>query len=273
MSNVSLETLEKYASERPTPFLKWAGGKSQLVHTFEKFYPGSFGTYFEPFLGGGAVFFDLVSRRQMPNAVISDLNKDLINCYVAVRDQLKPLLTRLHELQNRARDKSFYYLVARRRFNEIRLETGVEGDIEKASLLFYLNKTCYNGLYRVNKSGSFNVPWGRYKNPSIFDEKNIRAVHGVLSRPGVDILCDNYRGATKNVQAKDFVYFDPPYQPVSSTANFTGYTAQSFGWKDQERLAETFRELDERGSGADSDRAAEDAEDDAVRIPTNSRGS
>jgi DNA adenine methylase len=247
MSNLSLETLEKYASVRPSPFLKWAGGKGQLVQTIEKFYPASFGTYFEPFLGGGAVFFDLVSKGRIAKAVISDLNKDLINCYVAVRDQLRPLLTRLLELQKHARDKSFYYRVARTRFNETRLQTGVEGDIEKAALLFYLNKTCYNGLYRVNKKGGFNVPWGRYKNPSIFDEKNIRAVHNVLARSGVDIRCDDCRATTKNARAEDFIYFDPPYQPVSSTANFTEYTTQSFGWEDQERLAETFRELDERG--------------------------
>lgn len=242
----NLENLEKIAAERPLPILKWAGGKGQLLDTFEGNLPSSFGTYFEPFFGGGALFFRLSARGRITKAVLSDLNKDLINCYVAVRDHTDQLLTKLRRLQRHARDKQFYYQVARERFNEIQLQTGLEGDIEKASLLLYLNKTCYNGLYRVNQKGGFNVPWGRYKNPRIYDENNLRTVQKALSRAGVRILCDDYLRTASEAQIDDFVYFDPPYQPISRTANFTAYTAQSFGWDSQVKLARTFAELHER---------------------------
>ena len=242
-----LETLEKSSPGRVSPFLKWAGGKSQLVKTFEKHYPSSFGTYYEPFLGGGAVFLQLTSKGKIRRAVLSDLNRDLVNCYVTVRDHLDELLERLKELQGHVRDKEFFYNVARRNFNKIKLETGLEGDLEKAALLFYLNKTCYNGLYRVNQKGEFNVPWGRYKNPAIYIEKNLRAIQRALKQTGVRILCDDYYEATRSAVANDFIYFDPPYQPLSSTANFTSYTAQSFAWRDQERLAELYGELTARG--------------------------
>jgi DNA adenine methylase len=242
-----LEKLEKQTARRLSPFLKWAGGKSQLLQTFDRYIPTKFGAYYEPFLGGGAVFLHLASKEKITRAMLSDLNKDLINCYVVVRDRLEELLRRLAELQTHARDKEYYYRVARRDFNRIELETGMEGDVEKAALLFYLNKTCYNGLYRVNQRGEFNVPWGRYRNPAIFDEGNLRAVQAVLKRPGTTILCDDYNRATKSAVANDFIYFDPPYQPVSHTANFTSYTPQSFEWRDQERLADTYRQLAARG--------------------------
>lgn len=247
ISEPSLETLEKIARERPVPFLKWAGGKGQLLQTFERYLPPNFGTYFEPFLGGGAVFFHMVSRGRITKALISDLNNDLINCYVAVRDNLEQLLARLKELQSHSLDKKFYYEVARTRFNDIKLGTGVEGNADKAALLFYLNKTCYNGLYRVNERGDFNVPWGRYKNPSIYDETNLRLVHEILNRPGVQILCADYHEAIKSAEPDDFIYFDPPYQPISATASFTAYTAQNFGWREQEELAEAFHELAMKG--------------------------
>lgn len=242
-----METLENVAAERPLPILKWAGGKSQLLDTLESNFPSSFGTYIEPFLGGGAVFFRLAALGKITGAVLSDLNKDLINCYVAVRDHTDQLLVQLQRFQRHARDKRFYYQVARNRFNEIQLQTGLEGDVEKASLLLYLNKTCYNGLYRVNQKGGFNVPWGRYKNPRIYDESNLRAVQKALSRVGVRILCGNYSQTTNDAQSNDFVYFDPPYQPISRTANFTAYTAQSFGWGDQVNLARVFSDLHSKG--------------------------
>jgi DNA adenine methylase len=157
------------------------------------------------------------------------------------------LLKLLAELQNQARDREYYYQVARRKFNTIRLQTGMEGDVEKAALLLYLNKTCYNGLYRVNRKGEFNVPWGRYKNPAIYNENNLHAVHALLKQPWVTILCGDYGSATKSAVANDFVYFDPPYQPVSHTANFTSYTSQSFEWRDQEKLASMYHELATRG--------------------------
>jgi len=229
------------------PFLKWAGGKSQLLADFDRYFPRRFGTYFEPFLGGGAVFFHLVHRRRIERAVISDANKDLMNCYVTIRDSLGELLRSLKQLQHRSRDRDFYYNTARKRFNEIRLGTGLDGNAEKASLMMYLNKTCYNGLYRVNKKGEFNVPWGRYRNPRIFDERNLRAVNAVLRREGIEITCKDYQEAVKDSRAGDFIYFDPPYQPVSSTAHFMAYTKQNFTIQDQQRLSEIFRELNSRG--------------------------
>ena len=242
-----LETMGKYAAGRLSPFLKWAGGKGQLLETFEAYFPKSFGTYYEPFLGGGAVFFHLASKGRITKAVLSDLNKDLINCYVTVRDRLDELLKRLKELQNHARDKEYFYEVVRPNFNKIELQTGSEGDVEKTALLIYLNKTCYNGLYRVNQKDEFNVPWGRYKNPAIYDESHLRAIQRILTQSGITVMCCDYHEATKNAGPNDFVYFDPPYQPVSSTANFTSYTPQSFGWGDQERLSQACRELAERG--------------------------
>lgn len=230
-----------------TPFLKWAGGKSRLLADFDRYFPEKFGTYFEPFLGGGAVFFHLVCRRRIEKAVISDANKDLMNCYVTIRDSLEELLRDLKPLQHHARDKDFYYNTARRRFNEIRLSTGLDGNVEKAAFMMYLNRTCYNGLYRVNKRGEFNVPWGRYKNPRIFDEQNLRAVNAVLKREGIEIMCKDYQEAVEDCRAGDFIYFDPPYQPVSSTAYFTAYTRQNFTIQDQQKLAEVFHELDSRG--------------------------
>jgi DNA adenine methylase len=243
-----LETLENVGAERPLPILKWAGGKGQLLDTLEHNFPSAFATYFEPFFGGGAVFFRLAWRRRITKAVLSDLNKDLINCYVAVRDHTDQLLTQLEKLQHHARDKQFYYQAARKRFNEIQLQTGLEGDVEKASLLLYLNKTCYNGLYRVNQKGGFNVPWGRYKNPRIYHEKNLRAVQRALDRPGVQISCEDYSDAIGDARTGDFIYFDPPYEPTSRTASFTAYTAKSFAWDDQVKLARKFLDLHTLGS-------------------------
>jgi DNA adenine methylase len=242
-----LETVGEYAAGRLSPFLKWAGGKGQLLRTFEAYFPKSFGTYYEPFLGGGAVFFHLASDGRITKAVLSDLNKDLINCYMVVRDRIEQLLKQLKELQSHARDRNYFYQIARPEFNKTKLKTGLEGDVDKAALLFYLNKTCYNGLYRVNQKGEFNVPWGRYRNPAIYDQKNIRAIHQFLKQPNITVLCADYRNATIDAGPNDFVYFDPPYQPVSSTANFTSYTAESFNWGDQEQLARAYHELANRG--------------------------
>lgn len=164
-----------------------------------------------------------------------------------VRDALDDLLSELARLQKHTMDKNFYYKVARKRYNLVKLTTGLECNVEKAALLFYLNKTCYNGLYRVNKSNEFNVPWGRYKRPRIYDEENLRAVSEVLNRRSIRVLCLDYLEAVKSTTAGDLIYFDPPYQPISSTASFTSYTPDCFGAADQVRLAEVYRELDLKG--------------------------
>ncbi len=170
-----------------------------------------------------------------------------MNSYVSIRDNLSNLVERLEDLQKRARDKSFYYNQARPGFNKIRLLTGVEGDAEKAALLIYLNKTCYNGLYRVNRKGEFNVPWGEYKNPQIYDEKILETVHHWLHKPGIRIKCEDYKTALASAQSGDFVYLDPPYQPISPTSNFTDYTTHGFTLADQKKLGEYVSELDARG--------------------------
>jgi len=228
---------------QPAPFLKWAGGKSQLLREFGKYIPPTFNTYFEPFVGGGAVFFHLVSTGRIEKAVISDSNKDLIDCYLTIKEDLSSLLDRLKELQRHATDKEYYYQVARKRFNEIKLEVNERAQVEKSALLMYLNKTCFNGLYRVNRRGMFNVPWGKYKHPRIYDARNLTEVRDTLNLKGVKVVCRDYNAIRNEVGKGDFVYFDPPYQPLSTTASFTSYTSENFGWKDQEKLAELFHRL------------------------------
>jgi DNA adenine methylase len=241
-----IHSAQSHQSVTPTPFLKWAGGKNQLLNEFERRLPPNFGTYFEPFLGGGAVFLHLFCKSRITRAVISDSNLDLMNCYVAIRDGLDMLVDHLSELEKHAKDQKYFY-EARKRFNEIKLETGLDCNIEKAALMIYLNKTCYNGLYRVNRKGQFNVPWGGYRNPRICNEGNLRLVHRALAQPSIQILCTDFHDVTKNVCANDFVYFDPPYQPVSPTSSFTSYTPRSFTLHDQLRLAKLFAELTARG--------------------------
>ncbi len=244
MKEAALETTQlRERVLQPSPFLKWAGGKSQLLSQFDHYLPRSFRTYFEPFLGGGAVFFHLVARGRIRKAVISDLNEDLIDCYLTVKENYADLLRRLKELQTHVSDSEYYYQVARKRFNEIKLR-GREGDrLEKSALLMYLNKTCFNGLYRVNRMGLFNVPWGRYKHPSLYDSRNLGEVRETLNQEGVKVLCQDYLMVRSEAKGGDFVYFDPPYEPLSNTANFTSYTSLNFSWADQEKLARLFHVL------------------------------
>jgi DNA adenine methylase len=242
-----LKALQSYDRPRGSPFLKWAGGKKQLLGELEKRLPASFASYHEPFLGGGALFFDLYYQGRIRRAFISDSNVDLINAYFAIRDGLESLLRKLAELQRHAKSKSYFYGTVRRRFNEIQLKTGEERDVEKAALLLYLNKTCYNGLYRVNSKGGFNVPWGGYRNPRIYDEPNLRAISSILNDPSVKLTCADFAAAVKDARRDDFVYLDPPYQPLSRTASFAEYTPRSFDLEDQERVANVFHGLVSKG--------------------------
>jgi DNA adenine methylase len=216
----------------PRPFLKWAGGKGKLIQQYIPYLPKKFKTYYEPFLGGAAVFFYL----NPPSATLTDINAELVNAYRCVRDNVEELILNLeaHQLRH-CRD--YYY--------EVRQSPGVT-NIEKAARLIYLNKTCFNGLYRENSKGAFNVPIGKYKNPKICNPALLRSVSAALQnaqinvRPFEDILehassCD------------DFVYFDPPYYPLSPTSNFTAYSRYSFTQDDQIRLKYVFAELAERG--------------------------
>ena len=223
------------AIQRATPFLKWAGGKSQLITTYDAFFPKTFNRYFEPFTGGGAIFFHLKNSHKDFKASLSDLNAELINCYTMIRDDVEALIEQLQSHPNEA--EYFYKLRS--------IDAKTLSEIERAARLIYLNKTCFNGLYRVNSKGQFNVPFGRYKNPRTCNETNLRACSAALAN--VDLNCRPFDHVLKYAKKGDLVYFDPPYHPLSSTANFTSYTRNCFSGDDQEHLAEVFAKLDKRG--------------------------
>ncbi|MEI7554250.1 DNA adenine methylase [Candidatus Chlorohelix sp.] len=234
--------LEGFALKiKPEPVLKWVGGKGQLLAQFQKFMPTHFNHYFEPFVGSAALFFHL----QPKVATLNDFNPNLIGLYRDVQNQLEELLQVLaplracyHSLSPESQEKEYYRL--RNRYNQ--LPTGV---LEKSALLIFLNKTGYNGLYRENSQGGYNVPFGRYDNPSMFSEEKLRAVAVALE--GVRLLNSDFEQAVENASKGDFVYFDPPYMPLSKTSSFTGYTKEDFGQSSQERLAGVVRRLVERG--------------------------
>lgn len=221
----------------PRPFVKWVGGKRQLLSQFRGLglYPSEFNDadcrYFEPFVGGGAVFFDLQPKK----ATISDLNSELITTYLVIRDNVEPLIESLKE---HIYDKD--YFLKMRAMNPAEMS-----ELDVASRFIYLNRTCFNGMYRVNSKGQFNVPFGRYKNPIICDEDNLRAVSKTLK--DVEILNADYKDAVSKAKTGDFVYFDPPYYPVSPTSSFTSYTKDGFAEKEQTELRDTFAELSNRG--------------------------
>jgi len=224
----------------PKPFVKWAGGKRQLIPILSENLPQTMGTYFEPFLGGGALLFHILSERDGQICRISDLNSDLVLTYITIRDKPDELI---YSLKNHAKryqkdSKSYYYSIR---------ESNPRSAIEKTSRLLFLNRTCFNGLYRVNSKGKFNVPLGRYTNPNIVNEENIRSVSQVLQSRKVSIKCLDFETVLDDAKKDDLVYFDPPYQPVSSTANFTSYTHKSFTYDDLKRLAKLCLKLDSKG--------------------------
>jgi hypothetical protein len=221
------------------PVLKWVGGKRQLLSEISPMIPGEFNKYFEPFVGAGAVIFNLLPSK----AVINDLNSELINVYKVIRDNPNELIEQLKEHTN-SNSKEYFYKVREldRQANYDKLS-----DIYKASRTIYLNKTAYNGLYRVNKSGQFNTPWGRYKNPKILDADNILAMSKYFNESKIEILNVDYKKALTSVSKGDFVYFDPPYLPISSSSAFVSYTADGFGEKEQIELKETCDNLNNQG--------------------------
>ncbi|WP_207634159.1 DNA adenine methylase [Halalkalibacter urbisdiaboli] len=219
------------------PFLKWAGGKRQLLSEIRKYVPNDFGTYYEPFVGAGAVLFDLQPTR----AVINDVNEELVNAYQVIRDDVESLIADLEQHENTS--DYFYDIRNLDREGEYRQLSNTK----RASRLIYLNKTCFNGLYRVNQKGQFNVPFGKYKNPNIINADVLRAVHRYLHENEVMIHNQDFEKVVEKAKAGDFVYFDPPYDPVSTTASFTSYSLDGFGKKEQERLRDVCIELDQRG--------------------------
>ena len=223
----------------PKPFVKWAGGKRQLITSLEGHLPKKFGTYFEPFLGGGALLFYLLNQSPNLKCSISDLNSDLILAYITIRDKVEHLVESLerHSGKYSADQREYYYSVR---------ESAPKNQIEKVSRLLFLNKTCFNGLYRVNSKGQFNVPLGRYTNPSIVNKENLISVSKILQSKNIAIRCQDFEAILDEAKKDDFVYFDPPYQPVSKTANFTSYTKCEFTYDDLKRLANVCQKLDKK---------------------------
>lgn len=233
------------ATDAPSarPFMKWAGGKGQLLPELSRRMPRTFRRYHEPFVGGGALFFHLYSGGQLGRgAALSDYNSELILCYQIARDNVGALIDALWEHHQHRLDPHY--------FHEVRSwdrEPGFasRSPVERAARTIFLNRTCYNGLYRLNRRGQFNAPFGYYKNPLICDPDNLRAASRALA--DVELSSGDFGDVLGRAEPGDLVYFDPPYVPVSATASFTHYTGQTFGEEEQRRLAELFFTLAERG--------------------------
>ncbi len=239
------------------PFLKWAGGKGQLLEQFQFRFPqelngkGIIKQYYEPFLGSGAVFFWVMQNCKIKKAYINEFNPEIYLCYVAIQknvemviDYLKPLEKKYHGLDS-VNQESFYYRI-RNKYNQTRQRVNykkysMKEYSERTAMIIFLNRTCFNGLYRVNSKSDFNVPFGRYKNPTICNIKNLRAVSRVLKN--VIITNDDFAVVQKQVKQRSFVYFDPPYRPLNKTSSFTSYSNNDFNDKEQERLAAVFKKL------------------------------
>jgi len=247
----------RYAEKEATvakPFLKWAGGKGQLINEIEKHYlfsEGKITKYAEPFVGGGAVLFDVLNKYDLDEVYISDVNAELINAYSVIRDSIEELISVLTAMQQEYLPLSddarkTYYLSKRERFNELKIDESIGQNIEKAALMLFLNKTCFNGLFRVNKKGLFNVPMGSYKNPLICNESNLRAVSEKLQN--VTIVCGDYRNSENFIDENTLVYFDPPYRPLTETASFTSYTENEFNDEEQIALAAYVTKCSQKGA-------------------------
>ena len=244
----------KSDNKKVKPFLKWAGGKGQLLSEIEKYYPfadGKITKYAEPFVGGGAVLFDILSKYDLEDVYISDINAELINTYRIIRDDIDELVALLSVMQNEfvtmdTEHRKNYYMAKRERFNDLKVNSNESVNIEKAALMIFLNKTCFNGLYRVNKKGLFNVPMGSYRNPMICDEENLRAVSEKLQN--VKIVYGDYRESADFIDSDTFVYFDPPYRPITDTASFTAYTENLFNDEEQIELARFVDDMHRKGA-------------------------
>lgn len=242
------------------PFLKWAGGKGKLIQQMEHFLPqslknGLIQRYIEPFVGGGAVFFYLASQYEIDDLFIYDLNAELIIAYQTIQQNVEDLISCLQGIQTQywsfdEEQRQEYFYQTRTKFNSQRTPINYQNFnsdwIARTSQLIFLNRTCFNGLYRVNSKGDFNVPMGRYKRPTICDADNLRAVAQVLQK--TQIHHGDFTKCEKLVNQDSFVYFDPPYRPISKTANFTAYSQQVFNDEEQLRLRNLFRLLDSKGA-------------------------
>ena len=251
MKNFSLFEKDKIECK---PFIKWVGGKGQLLSEINKLYPVELGKninkYAEIFLGGGAVLFDILSKYKLDEVYISDKNLELINTYKSIRDNVDILIKSLKGMEEQYipldnKNRKDYYYKKREEYNSLKINSEVN-NIEKAILFIFLNKTCFNGLYRVNKKGKFNVPMGAYKKPKICDEENLKNVS--LTLRNVKIVYADYRESEKFIDDKTFVYIDPPYRPLNITSSFTSYTENDFNDKEQIELAEYINVLNKKGA-------------------------
>jgi len=251
-----LELLNNYKFfECARPFVKWAGGKGQLIDIFQKFYPsqlfeGYIKRYIEPFVGGGAVLFDVLQKYEIEEAFIFDINEDLINAYIVIKNNVDDLVVYLSDLESIYlklsidERKKMYYNV-REAYNSY-IGNNSQLNVERAAQFIFLNRTCFNGLYRVNRAGYFNVPAGDYKNPTICDRKNLYAASSLLKK--VNIFIGDYRESIKYADKQSFVYFDPPYRPLNVTSSFTAYSKYDFNDEDQVHLANFFSDMNETGA-------------------------
>lgn len=234
------------------PFIKWAGGKSQLLHEIRKYYPfdEKINRYCEPFVGAGAVLFDVLNSFDLKEVYISDINKEAINSYKVIRDDVENLIELLEEFQNEYKDltheeRKVIYYKNREEFNILKVLKNSDS-LKRAALFIFLNKTGFNGLYRENMRGLFNVPIGSYKNPKILDKENILNVNKKLQN--VEIIHGDYKKSSDFIDNNTFVYFDPPYRPIKPTSNFTSYSKDSFTDEDQIELAEFFKKMDKKSA-------------------------
>ncbi len=242
------------------PFLKWAGGKTQLLEQLNKYFPpelknGSLKNYYEPFLGGGAVFFFVAQNYPIKNAYLSDINEDLVLVFSVVQqnvfeliDKLTSLKTQYIERDEQEREKYFYKI--RELYNDERGKINFRKYspdwIPRAAKMIFLNKTCFNGLFRMNRKGEFNVPYGRYKNPGILDQENLISANRVLQI--AEIFLTDFENIKNKIKDDFFIYFDPPYRPISLTSSFTSYSKYNFTDEDQKRLAQFYNELGANGN-------------------------
>ena len=237
--------------EKVRPFVKWAGGKGSLIPQITKYYPedlktGVIDKYVEPFVGGGAVLIDILQKYDVKEAYAYDTNKDLINAYNVIKTDVNSLINKLKKYEDEyisleMEDRKKYYYDVRNEYNSSEIKDG-KTSLKRAAEFIFLNRTCFNGLYRVNQSGDFNVPMGKYKNPTICDEENLEALSKLIKN--VEFICGDYQTTEEIVDKNTFVYFDPPYRPLSVTSGFTSYTKDDFDDEDQKQLASYFRTLD-----------------------------
>ena len=241
--------------EKVRPFVKWVGGKSKLIPQMEQYYPkelkeNKIDVYIEPFIGGGAILIDILKKYNIKKIYAFDININLINCYNIIKDKVDSLVLELKKLEEEYlklddENRKEYYYDIRKKYNSINIENENEA-LEKTTYFIFLNKTCFNGLYRENRRGQFNVPIGKYKNPTICDEKNLIELSKLIKN--VTFINGDYRESYKYIEENTFIYFDPPYRPINKTSSFTSYSKEDFNDENQKELGEYFRKINDNNS-------------------------